>query len=358
MQEGTAGRRPRAGAALVVGTAVSAAVGAAVVAAPHWWGLGGTRPFAWAVSFRLPLGLGLAGLAGLAGLLGLSGPRGGSRRQLAAPVAAVLGVAAAGSLGVTLARGLSAGSLPPAGPADVTVVAANVRFASADRDAVAGLVVRHGADAVSLPEADLAYARDVAARVAAAGGPRMQVLFRTDRGDGRDRFGTALLVTDRWGPYRDTGELDDGFKAVVTAAPVAGEGPVLAAAHTAAPVSALLEAWRAEVAAVADWCGATPDALVAGDLNATLDHPGLAGADGCVDAGRATGTGARGTWPQRVPAALGAGIDHVLGHAASWEPAGTVVADLPGSDHRAVVARWRPVAAPGTASPGDHEGTR
>ncbi|MEZ0165445.1 endonuclease/exonuclease/phosphatase family protein [Kineococcus sp. LSe6-4] len=330
-------REPRARrtaplAGTVVATGVVAA-GAAVVGAPDWFGLAGHRPFVWTVPFRVPVGLGLAGLAVLAGLTGLRW-----RRTL--PAATALALAAAGSLGATLARGVSAGELPAARAGDVTVLAANVYLARADRGEVARLALEARADVVSLPEATREYADDVATRLEAATGTGVQVFFGDDR-DGR--FGTALLVADRLGEYRTTGELAGGLKAVVTAAPVSGTGPVLAAAHTAAPVPELLDPWAEEVRAVADWCARTPGALLAGDLNATLDHPGLHLRGSCVDAGEQTGTGARGTWPAGHPALLGATIDHALADGNRWRAVGSQVRTLPGSDHRALLSRWRPV---------------
>ncbi|WP_432524597.1 endonuclease/exonuclease/phosphatase family protein [Kineococcus sp. SYSU DK006] len=330
--------RPTTTAAAVLLTGAAAA-GAVVALLPQWTGLAGTTPFAQAVAFRLPVGLGLGGLAALTGLAALRGRR---LRRLLLPAASVLAVAAAGSLATTLTRGLGAGTLPPAQPGDVTVLAANVLHSSADPADVARLAVAAGADVLALPEADRAYADDVAARVRAATGTGVQVLFATDR-DGRSGEGTALLVSERLGEYRATGELSGGLRAVVTAAPVAGSGPVLAAAHTAAPVPELLQEWRREVRAVADWCAATPGALLAGDLNATLDHPVLRLRGTCVDAGLQTGTAAHGTWPLRLPAALGATIDHALADGASWRAVGTRVEVVRGSDHRALLVRWRPV---------------
>ncbi|NAZ82740.1 endonuclease/exonuclease/phosphatase family protein, partial [Kineococcus sp. R8] len=319
---------------LVVGGVV--ACGAVLLTAPQWVDLAGQRPFVWSVSFRVPAALGTAALAGVAGLVG-------RRRRAVRPAAVVLAVAAGASLVLTLARGVGPGALPPPAPGDVTVVAANVFVAAADPAAVAEIAVRDGADAVSLPEATQPFADDVAARILATGGPRMQVFFAVDGGDGQGRYGTALLVSEALGEYRTTGELADGYKAVVTAAPVSGRGPVLAAAHTAAPVTARLADWRRETAAVAAWCAATPGALLAGDLNATLDHPGLHLPGSCVDAGQQTGTGARGTWPARVPALLGTTIDHALADGDAWRAVGSRVEDLRGSDHRALVTRWRPV---------------
>ncbi|MGI4894421.1 MAG: endonuclease/exonuclease/phosphatase family protein [Janthinobacterium lividum] len=310
------------------------AVGAVVGVAPQWFGLAGLRPFAWAVPFRLPVGLGVAVAAGATGVLGL-------RRRGALPAAAVLAVAAVGSLGVSLVRGVGAGDLPVARAGDLTVLAANVLKAQADPAALARLAVDGDAQVIALPESSQALADDVGARIEAATGVGVQVFYLAD--DDGGPFGTALLVSDALGEYRRTGELSDGVKAVVTAVPVSGRGPVLAAAHTAAPVNGLMSQWRREVSAVADWCARTPNSLLAGDLNATLDHPGLQLRGSCVDAGAQTGTGARGTWPAKVPAALGATIDHALGDGTCWRAVGTRVESIVGSDHRALLTRWRPV---------------
>jgi endonuclease/exonuclease/phosphatase (EEP) superfamily protein YafD len=79
---------------------------------------------------------------------------------------------------------------------------------------------------------------------------------------------------------------------------------------------------------------------VVGDLNATLDNGPLRAALGrCVSA--AQGRDALvGTYPSRLPRWLGIQIDHVL------VPQGTTTFgfrayDLPGTDHRAVIARLR-----------------
>lgn len=310
------------------------AAGAAVVGAPAWFGLAGERPFVWTIPFRVPVGVGLAGLALATGLAGI-------RWRRALPAAAALALAAAGSLGTTAVRGVGAGELPAAAAGDVTFLAANVLMARADPAGVARLAVDGQADVVSLSETTQDQADDIATRISAQTGEALQVFFLRDRTGG---YGTALLVGAGMGEYRATGELTTGLKAVVTAEPVSGQGPALAAAHTAAPVPELLPYWAVEVQAVADWCADTPGALLAGDLNATLDHPGLHLRGSCVDAGEQTGTGARGTWPAKYPAALGATIDHALADGSRWRAVGSRVEEIPGSDHRALIARWRPVS--------------
>ena len=109
-----------------------------------------------------------------------------------------------------------------------------------------------------------------------------------------------------------------------------------------APVPVLIPQWRVDLARLAQWCAGPTPAIVAGDLNATLDHSALrAGANGCGDAGEQRGGGLVSTWgPSPRTRVLGPQIDHVLmttGIAAeSFE-----VRSIPGSDHRAIVSRLR-----------------
>ncbi|MDC7122361.1 endonuclease/exonuclease/phosphatase family protein [Cellulomonas fimi] len=119
---------------------------------------------------------------------------------------------------------------------------------------------------------------------------------------------------------------------------------MLVAAHPMAPIQrSAMPTWRQETALVAQECAATPGAIVAGDLNATLDHPGLRALGPCVDAARAVGAGARGTWPAGVPTLLAAPIDHVLVDGRRWRVASfDVLPETGGSDHRPVVARLVP----------------
>ena len=48
------------------------------------------------------------------------------------------------------------------------------------------------------------------------------------------------------------------------------------------------------------------------------------------------------TWPSSFPALVGAPIDHVMA-SQNWEPAGSVVLDAEGSDHRGLVVQLDPV---------------
>jgi endonuclease/exonuclease/phosphatase (EEP) superfamily protein YafD len=116
--------------------------------------------------------------------------------------------------------------------------------------------------------------------------------------------------------------------------------PVLVAAHPLAPISrGAMATWRAETELVADLCASTPGVIVAGDLNSTLDHPGLRDLGPCIDAARASGAGALGTWPASAPRFLAAPIDHVLVDGRAWRVVGfQVLSRTGGSDHRPILA--------------------
>ena len=110
-----------------------------------------------------------------------------------------------------------------------------------------------------------------------------------------------------------------------------------------------MNGWRTGLDWLAERCAdADQNLIVAGDLNSTLDHWASLGSDdglaACRDAARATGNAALGTWPTRMPALLGAPIDHVLA-TDSWQIVGFRVIeslDDEGSDHRPIVAQLRP----------------
>jgi endonuclease/exonuclease/phosphatase family metal-dependent hydrolase len=118
---------------------------------------------------------------------------------------------------------------------------------------------------------------------------------------------------------------------------------VLVATHPQAPTEPDL--WRSDHAALLDAVQAREPDLVLGDLNATIDHAPLrALADaGLRDAAEVANAGWQPTWPAGdrwrvlLPVPPLAGIDHVLvGPRMAVVSVRTV--DLPGSDHRGVVA--------------------
>lgn len=123
-------------------------------------------------------------------------------------------------------------------------------------------------------------------------------------------------------------------------------GPIeLTAVHVVTPVGRIEPSeWRAELAALQEATAQRPTRILAGDFNATLDHPALRTVldTGYRDAADAVGSGLQPTWPTDTPLVPVAAIDRVLvgpGCAVdSFE-----VLPLPGSDHRSG-RRDRPTA--------------
>ncbi|MFC8191686.1 endonuclease/exonuclease/phosphatase family protein [Cellulomonas sp. NPDC057328] len=294
----------------------------------------GSWPVAQAVALRGALAVGAAAAAALL----LVVPR--VRRALL-PVAVACAVVAVAHAGVLVAR-----SVPAAGPStaaaddrgraeaaggDLVVLTFNTLDA-VPAGTLADLVREVDADVVALPETSRSTAEALAGLL--PGG--WQALHGPS--DVPYVAGTALVVDERVGTYPRAQRLGDRLGSLV--AVPEGPGPVLVAAHPLAPTSrGAMAAWRTETAAVADVCRTTRDVVVAGDLNATLDHPALRDTGPCVDAARAAGAAAHGTWPAGVPTLLAAPIDHVLVDARTWRVVDARVLPATGaSDHRPLVA--------------------
>jgi endonuclease/exonuclease/phosphatase family metal-dependent hydrolase len=112
-----------------------------------------------------------------------------------------------------------------------------------------------------------------------------------------------------------------------------GRAVRLIAVHTLYPVEHPAR-WAADLAALRP--EARPDAVLLGDLNATLDHADARAllAAGLVDVHAELGRGWAPTWPAAVPLAQ---LDHVL-HGSGLAATSVTEHDVPGTDHRAVVA--------------------
>jgi endonuclease/exonuclease/phosphatase (EEP) superfamily protein YafD len=222
----------------------------------------------------------------------------------------------------------------------LVVAVANLKVGAADPDAVVAAVERAGVDVlVTVELTDTAVVR-----LAAAGlGDVLPTVVRRGGGALHARVG---LESAPAGPG-DVDRSPAGVLAVPGAAPV-----LLTSLHPVPPVGGSRTAtWRSSLAAIADAPLAGDLGIVAGDLNATLDHRALRDVldRGWVDAADAVGQGLRPTYsgvPHGTPAPPMV-IDHVL-----VDPRVAVervdVVDLPGSDHRMVIAHLRLPAAGAT----------
>ncbi|MEJ5887136.1 endonuclease/exonuclease/phosphatase family protein [Pseudokineococcus marinus] len=324
--------------ALGVVAALVLATAAVVTCAPLPLGLSTTPGVTQAVALR---GAGALALLVLGLVIGLAAAAVALRRRrrplVAGALAVVLLACAAGHVGVLVARGWDGGGAAPA--PDLVVVALNTEVDGVAPEELAALVEGSGADVVALPETSERTAEAVAAAVERRTGEAFAVL--AEEVDDRPIAATSLLVHERLGPHEraDAPALD---LSAVAAAPVDGDGPLLVAVHPPPPIPGAFpqERWAEQVATAAAACTAAPGAVVAGDLNATLDHAPLADAldaGPCVDTADAVGAAAWGTWPASVPAVLGAPIDHVLVDGRVWQPLSARVERVGATDHRALV---------------------
>lgn len=326
---------------------VLAAAVVVVLLAPDRLGLADRTPAAQLVALRGLVACLLVGGAVLlvgvvegwrrvAGRAGLRRPG----RRLPLALAAVLALGAAAQAAVLVGRGVDGSGPGPAGDGELVVLSFNT-FGVVGPEDLTALVQQQDADLVVLAETSGATARAAARALTDAGRPT--TALAADSASTRVE-GVALLVRDSLGAYSPTSaglpatELGT-FAAVRGGASAASPG-VVVAAHTRAPsAESSMPDWRAHAAGVADVCRTTPGVVVAGDLNATLDHPGLADLGPCVDAAAEVGAAGLGTWPADVPRVLAAPIDHVLVDGRAWRVTAFGVLDRVGaSDHRPVVA--------------------
>lgn len=323
-------RRTAFVATLVVGAALAAlAIWPQLVDAQRW------QVIAVLIPFRGILALVFAVLAVMAALVAVLRRRWG----VAAALAIVLGAASVGNGVIVLVRG-SGGSVAEG---QLVVAAWNSYGGGASTESIARLVRETGADVASLPETDAEAAAEVVDILARDGIRMKSATLEAESGD--DPVPTSLLIATSLGPYAldaSAGSTPGVPSGVFR--PVQGDGPTIVAAHPLPPLPLIMSEWTEGMDWVAAQCS-HPDVIVAGDLNATLDHlAGLGDGDGtvgqCRDAAAEAGAAAVGTWPVRLPTQLAAPIDHVLVGSA-WEVRSFAVLtdfDDAGSDHRPIVA--------------------
>jgi endonuclease/exonuclease/phosphatase (EEP) superfamily protein YafD len=242
-------------------------------------------------------------------------------------------------------------------PGSITVLSWNTLGDAPGAAAVAQLAVESEADVLSLPETTQETGIEIAEAMRDAGRP---MWVHTEWFDQiSPARSTTVLVSPALGDYMkvtSNEERNENTKVLPTVIvkPINGNGPTIVAAHAVAPIDGQMENWRDDLTWLAGQCE-SGSVIMAGDFNATVDNMiGFGTADGaslgaCVDAGRASGNGAVGTWPSRIPALVGAPIDHVMS-TSDWAVTGMRVAteaDGTGSDHRPVVVQLSPRSTAG-----------
>lgn len=290
------------------------------------FGLDRVSPFAQIVSFR-PLILVAVGLATLLALVATV-----FQRRVWPFAVGLLAVAVAAGV-LVVPRTIPAAE-PTAGR-PLTVLSFNVFEGHADPAALAAAIRTVKPDVVALPEAGFRYSNRIGPLVAPLG---YRVQASTPRGR-PDVQGVTVLVAPGLGDVSITiGTSTPDPYLQVTGGALGNLRFV--AYHASAPVTGKIAEWRSDLAGLSQWCAGPTPAVVAGDLNATLDHSPLrAGMTGCSDAAAQRGDGLAPTWgPTDRTRAIGPQIDHVLS-TGGIEAQSFSVLDLPGSDHHAILTR-------------------
>jgi endonuclease/exonuclease/phosphatase (EEP) superfamily protein YafD len=252
------------------------------------------------------------------------------------PAAAVLGAAALAGLAVVTPRAVTARRVPRTND-DLVILNLNVLRGGADTGELATMIGREAPDIVVLSESGTAF-RDKLMPLVDGLGYRSWVSVGPEV---RESRGMTLLASLRAGDLQVEGGDDMQCRHLRATGGILGRRNLFAVHATAPRDRKRTAAWREDLAVVSQWCRARVAPIVAGDLNATLDHSALrATLHRCRSAATGTGRGLAATYPSSLPRALGIQIDHIL------VPSGTTtsrfeVLDVAGSDHRAVLARVR-----------------
>jgi endonuclease/exonuclease/phosphatase (EEP) superfamily protein YafD len=244
---------------------------------------------------------------------------------------AVAGAACAVLAVLVLPRAIGDGTVDAAGHRTVTVLAANVHRGTADPEALLALAVRTQADVLGVEELTPGYARQLRA---AGIDERMpfHVLETAKSSSGAGLYARRPL-SPLPGPQRFQ------FRMPRARLQLPGGGSLrLVAAHPFPPQPDHVGVWEDSLRSLPS-AGPGAPWLMLGDFNATFDQSqfrDLVGR-GYADAGEVVGLGLEPTFPQGGHLIPPITIDHVLAD----RRLGVVsyaVEDLPGSDHRAVVA--------------------
>lgn len=318
----------------------------AVVTWPHFFRLEQTLGLAHLVAMRGVVVVAFAALFVLFLLLSAARPIRGFALSMA--IVSALGAVCGG---VTLGlRGLGSDDLPDKTDGSVRVMTWNTLGNAAGSETIAETAVAMEADVIALPETAEGVGEEVAVIMRDLGRPMWvhNEHYNSDVERGPQAWQTTLLISPELGDYAVIDASGNGTLRLPSAVamPVDGDGPIVIAAHAVAPLPKYLDDWRYDLRWLADQC-VDGDVILAGDLNATVDHlGGLAASEDtdlgwCRDAALETGNGGVGTWPTSLPSLFGSPIDHVM-HSDAWRATGSVVLtnlDDAGSDHRPLVVQ-------------------
>jgi endonuclease/exonuclease/phosphatase family metal-dependent hydrolase len=252
-------------------------------------------------------------------------------------VAGVAGVAVLAFAVALLPRAVGGSESEASGPR-LVVMTSNLYLGQADAKAVLRIAREHDVDVWSLQE----LRPGLVSRLDRAG---VKTLFPDRVLDPRERASGSGVFSRTPLEVVDTSPNRQGHAEPEVSLQVAGAPPIrIKAVHPAPPVNPrAAPLWRGALAALPSSDGRGDVQILAGDFNATLDHPELRALldRGYTDAADAVGDGLTWTWPaKRRGRALPLTIDHILVDKRVKVEKVTVVR-VPGSDHRAVIAVLR-----------------
>jgi endonuclease/exonuclease/phosphatase (EEP) superfamily protein YafD len=257
-----------------------------------------------------------------------------SRR--ARPTAALLGAVAAAAVPGLVRRARRTPAPVPADD-DLTILASNVWHGRADTGALATIIEQAKPDLVGLSEAGWDF-RDKLMPLIEGMGYRAWVSILPGQLDGP---GVVLLAGPRMGDVEVSTGPELRRRYLRATGGLLG-GRSFITAHTDAPDAlGRMRTWRSDLRYLAGWAREPVTPIIVGDLNSTVEHSLLRELDGpCRSAAEGSGQGLVATFPSQLPRWAGIHIDHVYVPAAAAVTHYEIV-DVPGSDHRAVLAKVR-----------------
>ncbi len=216
----------------------------------------------------------------------------------------------------------------------LTVMTVNLYKGRADIAAITRMVRAEGVDVLTVSELTPAAAANVQRS------ELDDVLPHAMPSDTGSSPTTALLSRQPLVPLPATAPDSPGaaVRAQVATLPRSA-GVTVCAVHPYPPVPGRIRKWRRSQVQLTEWAARTTDpVVVAGDFNASIDHPGLRDvlSTGLRDAHEVAGAGRPVTWPFGRTLPPFVQIDHVLVRGLDVESVKEV--RVPGSDHAAVVA--------------------